>query len=178
VIINTVNTRKMVFKGTIIDFETTGDFNNQYRSPDPRYFGDISPTIFGYLTDDRIVQYCAEGIEDQDKIIEIISEILPMLNEPYYALNTVFEQHILSNFCGLNPVVFDVREQVFAGKKWLRDCLDLPRYGDPFDCDGSLCRVEWDNGNYSQCLIHNQACLQLERDILEIVKLEPERLPF
>jgi len=51
----------MIFKGTIIDFETTGDFDENYQSPDPRYFGDITPTLFGYLINDKMVQYCAEG---------------------------------------------------------------------------------------------------------------------
>ena len=168
----------MKLKGTIIDFETTGDFNNNYQSPDPRYFGDIRPTIFGYLIDDKMVQYCAEGQEEIGDLMQLISETIPMLYEPYYALNVSFERYILSKYCNLNPVLVDVRGRVFAGKKWLRDRLDLPNYDDPFDCDGEKCRIEWDKGNYEPCIIHNQACLQLERDILEIVKFEPQRLPL
>jgi hypothetical protein len=173
-----LSTKKMILKGTIIDFESTGDFDDKFQSPDPRRFGDISPTIFGYLIDDKLVQYCAEGLEDQEELIGIISETLPMLDEPYFALNTSFERHILSTYCGMNPVLVDVRGQIWARKKWFRDYLDLPHYADPFDCEGFQCVVEWNRGNYRSCLLHNQACLQLERDILEIVRLEPERLPF
>jgi len=168
----------MKLKGTIIDFETTGDFDNNYQSPDPRYFCDIRPTIFGYLIDDKMVQYCAEGQEEIGDLMQLISETIPMLDEPYYALNISFERYILSKYCNLNPVLVDVRGRIFAGKKWLRGRLDLPNYDDPFDCIGEKCRIEWDKGNYEPCIIHNQACLQLERDILEIVKFEPQRLPF
>jgi len=168
----------MIFKGTIIDFETTGDFDENYQSPDPRYFGDITPTLFGYLINDKMVQYCAEGPDEVQDLVQIISETVPMLDEPHYALNTSFERHILSRFCDLNPMLIDVRSQIYAGKKWLRDNLGLPTYNDPFDCEGYLCKVEWDKGNFEPCLKHNQACLQLERDILEISRLEPQRLPF
>ena len=35
-------------RGTIIDIETTGDFNFEYPSTDSRYYENLSPTIFGY----------------------------------------------------------------------------------------------------------------------------------
>lgn len=175
----TTPTRRMKLKGTIIDFETTGDLDFSYQSPDPRYFGDIKPTIFGYLVDDIMVQYCAENIDEIENLIDIISETIPALDEPYYALNTAFEKHLLSKYCKLTPVFVEVRGVgVIAGKKWHRDRLGLPHYDDPFDCNGLECKINWDDSNFNECIAHNQACLQLERDILEIRIFEPLRYIF
>jgi len=175
----TTSTERMKFKGTIIDFETTGDFDNRFSRGDPRSYGDIKPTIFGYLFEDVVVQFCAESIDEITDLLDIISEYLPDLDEPYLALNTAFERHILKKYCDMTPVFTDVRGLgVIASKKWLRDELGLPDYNDPFDCNGNECRIQWDLGNYDPCIIHNQACLQLERDIYEIRKLEPSKYPF
>lgn len=174
---NTV--RKMELRGTIIDFETTGDLNRSFSIPDPRYFGSIKPTIFGYLVGDIMVQYCAEGTNEIKNLIDIISETIPELDKPLYALNTAFEKHLLSKYCDLSPEFIDVRgEGIIAGKKWLRDRLNLSHYNDPFNCDGLECKIQWNNGNFIQCVVHNQACLQLERDILEIRLLKPKMYPF
>jgi hypothetical protein len=172
-------TRGLKVKGTIIDFETTGNLDRSFYSPDPRYFGDVKPTIFGYLVEDLMVQYCAESFDEIEDLIDIVFETIPTLDEPYYALNTAFERHLLSRYCNLTPVFVDVRGiGVMASKRWLRDRLDLPHYGDPFNCSGLECKINWDNGNFEKCIVHNQACLQLERDILEIRMFEPSRYPF
>lgn len=167
----------MITQGTIIDIETTGEFDEKYDPPDLRRFGDIKPTLFGYLVDDVIVQHCAESIDDIQDLVDYMTYTIPLLQQPFFALYTPFERHLLSKYCGLDPVITDVRGKIYMGKWKLREVLEIPTYNDPFDGDGNKCRLAWDKGDFESCLIHNQACLQIERDILEVIRYEPDRLP-
>lgn len=151
-------------KGTIIDIETTGDIQFQYLSPDSRYYENLKPTIFGYLTKDYLMQYCAEGENEINELATIMAE--EPLDEPYFALNTKFERHFLINFSNRDLWINDVRMGM-RGSKWeLKEILDIPTYNDPFNGDSSKCDTYWVNGDHSSCIKHNRACLLIERDIL------------
>jgi len=157
----------MRVRGTIIDLETVGEFDGCYPPWDLRHYAGVRPTIFGYITEDGLVQYCAEGEEDLREIGEIMGSTLPFLKGPFYALNTSFERCIIENMCGLQPFFYDVRGDI-RGSKWgIRQDLGLPTYDDPFHGDGSRCMSEWRQGNYGDCMKHNRACLLIERDIHE-----------
>ncbi len=157
----------MRVRGTLIDLETTGEFDRSYPPWDPRQYASIRPTIFGYITGDELVQYCAEGEDDLPEIREIMNATLPSLEGPFYALNTFFEGCIIENSCGSQASFVDVRGGI-RGSKWdIRRHLGIPTYDDPFHGDGSLCIREWLRGNYDACMVHNRACLLIERDIYE-----------
>jgi len=158
----------MRIKGTIIDLESTGEFDRAYPPWDPRQYANINPTIFGYITGETLIQYCAEGEKEILKIVDIMNDALPGLEEPFYALNCNFEGCVITNTCGHIHPFLDVREDKYYGSKWaIREQLDIPTYDDPFHGDGLRCMHEWHQGNYEDCLRHNRACLLIERDIQE-----------
>jgi len=156
------------FTGTVIDLESVGDFNDYYFSSDPRRYAFHRATVFGYLTDGGLVQYCAEGMNELPVLVDIINDVLPSLDSPFYALNCHFERGVFVNTCSLVPKpLIDVRGRNLRGSKWaIRGRLGIPKYDDPFDGDGRKCKEEWKKGNYPDCLKHNRACLLIERDIL------------
>ena len=155
---------KFRLKGSIIDIETTGGINFQYPATDSKYYENLKPTILGYLTDDFLVQYCAEGENEIGDLVELMSEM--DLAEPIFALNTRFERNILKRFCDRDLWINDVRMGM-RGAKWeLRERLGIPTYDDPFNGDSTKCDSNWVIGNYNECLNHNRACLLIERDIL------------
>ena len=158
----------MRIKGTIIDLESTGRFDRTYPSWDPRHYASISPTIFGYITGETLIQHCAEGEEQIQDIIDIMKDTLPRLEQPFYALNCSFERCVIANTCRQDHPFRDVREGKYHGSKWaIRQRLGIPAYDDPFHGDGLRCIHEWHQGNYHDCLRHNRACLLIERDIQE-----------
>lgn len=155
---------KFRLKGTIIDIETTGGFNSQHSPSDSKYYEDLRPTIFGYLTDDLLVQHCAESEKEIDDLIGVMSSV--QFPDPYFALNTRFERNIFIKFCQRDFWINDVRFGI-RGSKWdIRERLGIPTYDDPFDGDSAKCDSNWVNGNHEDCLKHNRACLLIERDIL------------
>ena len=155
--------------GTIIDLETIGRFDRRYDSTDSRQYAGLRPTIFGYLSEGVLVQHCAEGPGDIPLIIEIMNQILPVLEPPFYALNCYFKHGVCKHSCNFIPEpLIDVRGVNSRESKWdVRRRLGIPTYDDPFNGVGYTCIQEWKNENYSDCLKHNRACLLIERDILE-----------
>ena len=155
-------------KGTIVDLESIGDFDRTYPDWDPRQYTNIRPTIFGYLTENILVQYCAEGEDEIPELIDIMKLTLPKLADPFYALNSHFERCVITNTCGSELPFIDVRERRYRGSKWaIREELGIPTYDDPFLGNGYRCMLEWMEGNYDGCMKHNRACLLIERDIHE-----------
>lgn len=157
------------FAGTLIDFETIGEFDRQYPSQDTRRYANLKPIIFGYITGRVLVQYCAEGPDDIEALVRVMNDRLPNLSGPFYALNCHFERGVSANSCAYVPQpLVDVRGHRYSGSKWaIREQLGIPQYSDPFDGDGLRCMREWGLGNYPDCLRHNRACLLIERDIQE-----------
>lgn len=152
--------------GTIIDFETVGGFDGRFPSYDVRHYSGLKPTIFGYITGDVLVQYCAEGHREVPDLIEIISVTIPRLEDPLYALNCRFEGGILKNVCGLEPAMIDVRGPLLGSKWAVREMLGIPTYDDPYEGEGYRCSEGWLAGDYEDCMKHNRACLLIERDIM------------
>ena len=159
----------MRVKGTIIDLETIGSMDFSYKAWETEKYLGLKPTIFGYISGDLLVQYCAEGEDEIPVLIKIMDELLPGLDDPYYALNCHFERGVCeASKCYVPEPLLDVRGHVYRGSKWsIRERLGIPTYGDPFLGDGKRCISEWKKGGYEDCLTHNRACLQIERDILD-----------
>ena len=108
---------KKGINGTIVDIETIGEFDRQYPSYDLMHYSDLKPTIFGFLTENSLVQFCAEGPDEIAQLIQIIGDTMPKLSEPYYALNCYFERGVLFHVCNLEPEFIDVRGDI-KGRKW------------------------------------------------------------
>jgi len=161
----------MKIKGTIVDLETTGniDFSKPARSFS-RYSA-LKPTILGYISDGMLVQYCAEGVNEIPALIKIMDETIPQLDKPYFALHTNFERFICQGSeCYIPDPLVDVRGNR-SGSKWsIRAQLGISTYDDPFNGKGVRCKEEWNLGNFDACLVHNRACLQIERDILHYTR--------
>ena len=159
----------MFGSGTIIDLETVGEFDRRFNSTDSRQYAQLRPTIFGYLSEGTLVQYCAEGYSDTFSLVDIMNATLPSLDSPFYALNCHFERGVCVHSCTCVPEpLLDVRGENSRERKWdVRARLGIPTYNDPFNGNGYTCLLEWQNGNYADCLNHNRACLLIERDILE-----------
>jgi hypothetical protein len=155
---------KFRLKGSIIDIETTGGINFQRSPRDSSFYENLQPTIFGYLSDDLLVQYCAEGENEINNLIDIMSRI--QLDEPCFALNIRFERNILIKFCKRDLWITDVRFGMYGSKWDIRERLGIPTYDDPFDGDSAKCDSTWVVGDYDNCLKHNRSCLLIERDIL------------
>ena len=168
-VITSTESPSMQPQGTVIDFETIGEFDRNYSSRDTRQYALLKPTIFGYLTDGKMVQYCAEGISDIENIVTIMNEILPTLEPPFYALNCYFERGVCTHSCTFTPKpLIDVRGGNTYERKWdVRKRLGIPTYDDPFNGNGYTCMLEWHKENYKDCMKHNRACLLIEKDILE-----------
>jgi len=92
---NSEKPKRLRLEGTILDVETVGEFDERFSPWDERHYADVQPTILGYLTDDVLVQYCAEGFDEIGKLKEEMSHTIPRLESPLFALNTRFERHIL-----------------------------------------------------------------------------------
>jgi len=156
---------KLDFKGTIIDLETIGYFDDRYE--DSRRYRDIIPVIFGYINRDGIRILCAK---DQDSISELGKEIIKVLDsleKPFYAFNTHFERGVLFNHIG-KKVVFEgeLNWEKFESKRRAIQFLGIHNYGDPFNDNGLLCSQSWSKGNIDHAVLHNRSCLLKERDIL------------
>lgn len=156
---------KSNFKGTIIDIETIGDFDNRF--DDSRRYKQHTPIIFGFINNSGLSVYCAKKI----KTIEILKEktvsILDKLRKPFYAFNSEFERGVL--FHNLNKKVIFERElnkEKYEPKWFVVHSLKIPQYNDPFRDRGILCTNAWLKGQIKKAVAHNRSCLLKERDIL------------
>ena len=94
-------------------------------------------------------------------------EILPSLEPPFYAFNSVFERGVL--FHSINKKIEfegELNLEMFEKKKYTVQSLGIPNYDDPFNDDGLLCLKAWLKGEIDKSIKHNRACLLIERDIL------------
>ena len=153
------------FKGTIIDLETIGYFDDSFE--DSRRYKNIIPVIFGYINKERIRILCAV---DHDSISELgieITKALDSLEKPFYAFNTHFERGVLFSHLG-KKVAFEgeLNWEKFESKRRVVQFLRIHNYGDPFNDNGLLCSHSWSKGNIDHAVLHNRSCLLKERDIL------------
>ncbi len=153
-------------KGTVIDIETIGSFDKQYRG-DSREYRNQRQVIFGCIGDSQLKIYCANGAHGLQQLQEMTKEILDSLKRPFYAFNCSFESGVWFHQIGIE-VDFDGELQgtQHESKKNAVASLRIPNYDDPFHDQGALCMNAWNCGNYEQAIAHNRACLLKERDIL------------
>jgi hypothetical protein len=155
------------FKGTIIDFETIGEFSKQFAYNDSRQYLNLKPTILGYINNSELKILCAEGKDAIAELIEQTVKIVPLLEKPLFAFQSGFERGVLYHSCGMQ-IEFDGELNKATFEKKLYACSDLGigDYGDPFNHDGLRCKLAWENGDYEKAISHNRNCLLTERDIL------------
>jgi hypothetical protein len=161
------------FKGTILDIETCGSFHKYY--DDSRNYKEISPVIFGYINSESLVVRCAAWRGSLEKLCDEIRVVVPRLDKPLYAFNSVFERGVLYHSCNL-MVNFD-GELNLDGKETLRKArlaLGIGNYDDPFKDDDAKCTHSWDlecrlglgDSKSRLSIMHNRSSLLKQRDIL------------
>lgn len=161
------------FKGTIIDIETYGSFRKGY--DDSRTYKDISPVIFGYINSKQLEVRCAAWHSSLEKLYEDIRVLIPRLDKPLYAFNTVLERGVLYHSC--NIIVHFDGELNLSSKESLRKArlaLGIENYDDPFKDDDLKCTHSWDlecrigvgYSNSRLSISHNRSSLLKQKDIL------------
>ena len=154
------------FEGTIIDIESIGEFNQQFKY-DSRNYINIKQVILGYITKQKLHIYCATCPPEIDELKLKTPEIFKDLSKPYFAFNCNFESGVLFHQCGLQ-IDFDGELQgvAFERKKDAILQLRIPNYDDPFFDVGFMCIKAWNTKDFKKAIAHNRACLLKERDIL------------
>jgi hypothetical protein len=156
------------FKGTVIDIETIGSFENNplYRN-DTRRMKNIKQVIFGYISSKELRILYAKDKESIEELNCLTVQILETLERPFYALNTSFESGVWFNQLQ-KKCTFDgeLQKERFERKADARRYLKIPNYDDPFNDDGYACMIAWEKGQFDKAVAHNRACLLKERDIL------------
>ena len=169
------------FEGTIIDIETIGEFNRQYRGThDSREYQYIQKSIFGFINQQGLHILCAKGIEAINELNKKTEKLIDQLQRPSYAFQSEFERGVLFYELG-KEIEFDGELQRYRGesKGNARAELDIANYDDPFNDVGRLCMEAWENGEFDKAIAHNRACLLKERDILTKRGFRrPEELKF
>jgi len=156
---------KSSFDGTIIDIETIGDFCRGYG--DSREYKDMVPTIFGYINKNGLNIYCAKEHSSLDNLKETVLEVLPKLERPFYAFNSVFETGVLYHAWDVQ-ILFEheLNEEKYEAKGKAVKKLKISNYNDPFYNVGRKCQEAWERGETEKCIAHNRSCLLKERDIM------------
>lgn len=153
------------FVGCVIDFETTGPFRRGFQG-DSREYMDITPVIFGYLSNNELVIACRSNNEDVILLDDYISSLISNLDRPFYAFQTQFESSILFYHIGQKIDFKELNSDKYERKEAVVRNLGIKQYGDPFNGDGRKCMEAWESGDYEDAIAHNRACLLKERDIL------------
>ncbi len=169
------------FEGTIIDIETIGEFNRQYRNThDSREYQYIQQVIFGFINGQGLHILWAKGVEAINELNKKTEKLIDQLQRPLYAFQSEFERGVFFHQLG-KRIEFDGELQCYRGesKGNARTELDIPNYDDPFYDKGFLCMQAWLRGEFDRAIAHNRACLLKEKDILLIRGFrEPEELRF
>lgn len=107
-------------EGTVIDIETTGEFDRRYRG-DSREYRNHQQVIFGYLDFEKLSISCASESRGIDELKERTKIILSGLDRSFYAFNCSFESSIFFHQLGIE-VNFDGELQRFklVNKKYQR----------------------------------------------------------
>lgn len=152
--------------GTVIDIETIGDFDRQYRG-DSREYRNLKQIILGYIDGKKLCIYCANDTKGITELVQLTKDILQNLKRPYYAFNCAFESSVWFHHIGIG-INFDgeLQKYRFEQKKEAVLTLKIPNYDDPFFDNGFKCIEAWNCGNIKHTIAHNRACLLKERDIL------------
>jgi hypothetical protein len=152
------------FEGTIIDLETIGNFEREFK--DSRQYRSITPVIFGLITKEGLMINCARNPQSMLKLQKKVHEILPTLPKPFYAFNCHFEQGVLFHYTGQKLDFLELQHRDRENKERAITALGIDKYKDPFNGDGYACSLAWQEGKAWEALAHNRACLLKERDLL------------
>ena len=165
------------FEGTIIDIETTGEFDDRY--DDSRRYKEIQTVIFGFINRYALQIFCAKGLRAINELRERIDKTIDSLERPFYAFSSEFERGVLFYNLG-KEIDFDGElQEGRESKANARSYLGIPNYDDPFYDNGYLCMKAWENGEFDKAIAHNRACLLKERDILIKRRFrKPDELKF
>ena len=147
-------------KGTIIDFETIGKFNNEFQ--DYRQYIEIEPIMFGTLEGDKIKIHYIESTEYLEDFMELIRDKLAELQEPFWAFNKAFEQGVVYNCLDITLDFKELQKKKYEAKRQAVRKLNIPNFNDPFHDRGALAMKAWEEGNIEDCVKHNRACLLKE----------------
>ncbi|MHA1784148.1 MAG: hypothetical protein ACTSX4_05130 [Candidatus Helarchaeota archaeon] len=153
-------TTKILVNGTIIDFETIGEFDKRFS--DHRQYAYILPVIFGTLEENKMKIFYVENEDEISELLEQIKSSLNELKEPFWAFNRRFEQGIIINQLGLNIEMQELQARRYESKKSVVKELNIPNFGDPFHDNGYLAMQAWLAGDVEECVKHNRACLLKE----------------
>ena len=152
-------------QGTVIDIETIGEFDKRFN--DSRRYKNIRTVIFGFLNNDRLQIFCAEGESSINELFKEIQHTIVTLEKPFYAFNNGFEKGVLFYNLGMKiDFECELQKERFEKKSNTVRDLKIPNYDDPFFDDGYKCMNAWNSGDFSKAVAHNRACLLKERDIL------------
>ncbi len=171
------------FKGTIIDIEAIGEFNNNRSYKiynDSRQCENFQQVIFGIIDERELRILCAKGKETIEELKSQTEQILCSLERPFYAFNADFESSVWFHHIGIT-IYFDgeLQKFKFESKADAIKSLGIPNYDDPFNDDGNLCREALERGDFDNAIKHNKACLLKERDILlKRGYREPNKISF
>jgi hypothetical protein len=157
------------FAGTIIDIESQGEFDRQYRySNDSREYQNIRQVIFGFVNQKCLSIFCADGTDAIAELKEKSGKLIDSLPRPLYAFQSGFERGVIFHHLG-KRVDFDGELQAYRGEAKINAVMELgiSNYNDPFHDVGKLCMIAWMRGEFENAIAHNRACLLKERDILE-----------
>lgn len=160
-------------KGTIIDVETIGDFNNACSSLDSRCYMNLRTVIFGSINSESLQIHCAKKVDSIKQLDKIIIDELGSLDKPFYAFNCNFERSIFFHTLNFDiPFEGELGKQLpngkYEAKRYVVADLDIPQYNDPFNDIGFECSKAWQKGNLKDAIAHNRSCLLKERDILSM----------
>lgn len=152
------------FEGTIIDIETIGEFDNRF--DDSRRYRNITPVIFGYVNREVLKIICAENKSSIEYEKQEVVRLLPKLEKPFYAFNSIFEKGVLFHFLEILIEFRELNKERYENKEKAVRLLGISQYDDPFNGNGKLCMQAWLRENLKRAIAHNRACLLKERDIL------------
>lgn len=154
--------------GTIIDIETTGDFQ---KSPDPGDMQDylvryekIKITAVGTLNKNSIMVFVAKGRQSLSRFQEKAIRIMSSAGHPLYAFNKSFEEgcYYWNSGKRMLNIEHDIQKFQFEKKENVVVELGLHQHNDPFHGDGSLCKRAFELGKLHDVIAHNRACLLKE----------------
>jgi hypothetical protein len=158
---------KSDFEGTILDIETIEPFCWDYSHDDSRRYSKIIPTILGYITKNELKILCAKGKSALDELKKEVIELLPSMEKPLYAFQSIFERAVLYHCYNFTlKIDGELNADTYEGKGSACVKLGIPNYGDPFYNVGKKCVSAWLRGDYENAIKHNRSCLLKERDIL------------
>lgn len=168
--------------GTIIDFETVGEF---LRGIGLEVYRDHQPVSLGFLSGHTLTVVARKGDKAVHEVAlrKVCREMIFGAKRPFYAFNAEFEIGVLFWFIEeVVPFDRDIQFLIKAesgamipeAKRYVVKNLGIPNFDDPFNDVGKLVQDSWkkyletgDESHLMDIIHHNRACLLKEYWILE-----------